>query len=43
MDRMLNQRRITLEQEFERRHAEYLEACHADFRTKTDAALVRYK
>jgi septal ring factor EnvC (AmiA/AmiB activator) len=43
MDRMLNQRRITLEQEFKRRRAEYLEACHADFRAKTDAALVRYK
>jgi hypothetical protein len=43
MDRMLNQRRVTLEQEFERRRAEYLEACRADFRSKTDAALVRYK
>jgi hypothetical protein len=43
MDRMLNQRRISLEQEFERRCAENLEACRADFRSKTDAALVRYK
>jgi hypothetical protein len=43
MDRMLNQRRITLEQEFERKRAENLEACHADFRAKTNAALVRYK
>jgi hypothetical protein len=43
MDRMLNQQRITQEQEFERRCAEYLEACRADFRAKTDAALVRYK
>jgi hypothetical protein len=43
MDRMLNQRRISLEQEFERRCAENIEACHADFRSKTDAALVRYK
>jgi septal ring factor EnvC (AmiA/AmiB activator) len=43
MDRMLNQWWITLEQEFERRHAKYLEACHADFCAKTDAALVRYK
>jgi hypothetical protein len=43
MDRMLNKRRITLEQEFERRRAEYLEVCRADFRAKTDAALVRYK
>jgi hypothetical protein len=32
-----------MEQEFERRHAENLEACRADFRSKTDAALVRYK
>jgi hypothetical protein len=43
MDRMLNQWWITLEQEFERRHAKYLEACHADFCAKTDATLVRYK
>jgi capsid protein len=43
MGRMLNQRRITLEQEFERRCAENLEACHTDFRAKTDAALVRYE
>jgi chromosome segregation ATPase len=43
MDRMLNQRWISLEQEFERRHAENLEACRTDFRSKTDAALVRYK
>jgi hypothetical protein len=43
MDRMLNQRRISLEQEFERRRAENLRVCRADFRSKTDAALVRYK
>jgi hypothetical protein len=43
MDRMLNQRRISLEQEFERKCAENLEACRADFHAKTDAALVRYK
>jgi hypothetical protein len=43
MDRMLNQRRISLEQEFERRCAENLEACRVDFRTKTDTALARYK
>jgi hypothetical protein len=43
MGRILNQRWISLEQEFERRHAENLEACRADFRSKTDAALVRYK
>jgi hypothetical protein len=42
MDRMLNQRRITLEQEFERKHAENLEACCADFCAKTDATLLRY-
>jgi hypothetical protein len=40
---MLNQRRVILEQEFEQRRAAYLEASHADFRTKTDAALERYK
>jgi hypothetical protein len=43
MDRMLNQRRTSMEQEFERRRAENLEACRVDFRSKTDAALVRYK
>jgi septal ring factor EnvC (AmiA/AmiB activator) len=43
MDRMLNQRRISLEQEFERRCAENLEACCADFCAKTDTALARYK
>jgi hypothetical protein len=43
MDRMLNQRRTSMEQEFEQRRAENLEACRADFRAKTDAALVRYK
>jgi predicted nucleic acid-binding Zn-ribbon protein len=43
MDRMLNQRRISLEQEFERKRAENLEACRADFRSKIEAALVRYK
>jgi hypothetical protein len=43
MDPMLNQRRVRLEQEFERRCAKNLEACHADFRAKTDAALERYK
>jgi hypothetical protein len=43
MDRMLNQRRTSMEEEFERRRAENLEACRADFRSKTDAALVRYK
>jgi chromosome segregation ATPase len=43
MDRMLNQRRITLEEEFERKRTENLEVCRANFRAKTDAALVRYK
>jgi hypothetical protein len=33
----------SLEQEFERKRTENLEACHIDFRAKTDAALVRYK
>jgi septal ring factor EnvC (AmiA/AmiB activator) len=32
-----------MEQEFERRRAENLEACRVDFCSKTDAALVRYK
>jgi hypothetical protein len=43
MDRMLNQRWISLEQEFKRKCAENLEACRMDFRAKTNAALVRYK
>jgi chromosome segregation ATPase len=43
MDRMLNQRRVTMEQEFKRRRAEYIETRHADFRSKTDTALARYK
>jgi predicted nucleic acid-binding Zn-ribbon protein len=40
---MLIQRRVTMEQEFERRRNEYIESCHADFRSKTDTALARYK
>jgi predicted nucleic acid-binding Zn-ribbon protein len=43
MDRRLNQRRISLEQEFERKRTENLEACRVDFRSKTDATLERYK
>jgi hypothetical protein len=43
MDRMLNQWRVTMEQEFERRHTEYIESCRADFCSKTDTALARYK
>jgi chromosome segregation ATPase len=43
MDHMLNQRRVNMEQEFEQRRTETIEACRADFRSKTDAALVRYK
>jgi hypothetical protein len=31
-----------MEHEFERRRTETIEACHVDFRSKTDAALVRY-
>jgi hypothetical protein len=43
MDHMLNQRWVSMEQEFEQRRIEITEACHVDFRSKTDAALVRYK
>jgi hypothetical protein len=43
MDHMLNQRWVSMEQEFKRRRIEITEACRADFRSKTDAALVRYK
>jgi chromosome segregation ATPase len=32
-----------MEQEFEQRRNEYIESCHADFRSKTDTALARYK
>jgi hypothetical protein len=39
MDHMLNQRRVSLEQEFERKRAENLKACHADFRSKTDVGM----
>jgi hypothetical protein len=43
MDHMLNQRRVSMEQEFERRRVEITEVCRADFRSKTDVTLVRYK
>jgi chromosome segregation ATPase len=43
MDHMLNQRRVSMEQEFERRRVEITEACRVDFRSKIDADLVRYK
>jgi hypothetical protein len=43
MDRMLNQRRVAMEQEFERRRTEYIESCRTDFRSKTDTTLARYK
>jgi hypothetical protein len=43
MERMLNQRWVSLEQEFKRRRAENLEACRVDFLAKTGAALERYK
>jgi DNA repair exonuclease SbcCD ATPase subunit len=42
MDRMLNQRRVAMEQEFERRRTEYIESCRADFCSKTETALGRY-
>jgi acetolactate synthase regulatory subunit len=43
MDHMLNQRRISMEQELERRRVEITEACRTDFRCKTDAARDRFK
>jgi predicted nucleic acid-binding Zn-ribbon protein len=43
MDHMLVQWRVAMEREFERRRAEYIETCCADFRSKTDNALARYK
>jgi hypothetical protein len=43
MDHMLNQRRVALEQETERKRKETTEACRADFRAKNDAALLMYK
>jgi hypothetical protein len=43
MDHMLNQRRVNLEQEFERKRKETTKACRADFRSKNDAALLMYK
>jgi chromosome segregation ATPase len=43
VDRMLNQRRVAMEQEFERRRTEYIESCRADFHSKTNTVLARYK
>jgi hypothetical protein len=43
MDHMLNQRRVSLEQETERIRAEIPGAHHADFRAITNAALERFK
>jgi hypothetical protein len=43
MDHMLNQLWVSMEQELERRRIEITEACRANFCSKTDAALVRYK
>jgi hypothetical protein len=43
MDRMLNQRWVSLEQETEWKHVESLEVHYTDFLAKTDAALERYK
>jgi predicted nucleic acid-binding Zn-ribbon protein len=40
---MLNQWRVAMEQEFERRRTKYIESCRIDFRPKTDIALARYK
>jgi hypothetical protein len=43
MDHMLNQRRVSMEEEFERRRKETTEACCTEFCSKTDAALLMYK
>jgi hypothetical protein len=43
MDRMLNQRWVSMEQELKWRRTKNLEACRVDFHSKIDAALVRYK
>jgi hypothetical protein len=43
MDHMLNQRRVNMEQESERKRKETTEACRADFCSKNDAALLMYK
>jgi hypothetical protein len=43
MDHMLNQRWISMEQDFERRRTEFTEACRTEFRSKTDAARERFK
>jgi hypothetical protein len=43
MDRMLNHRRAILEQEFERKRAEHLEVCRANFRAKTNTPLESHK
>jgi hypothetical protein len=43
MDSMLNQRQISLEQETKGKWLDYYETIHAEFRTKTDVALERYK
>jgi acetolactate synthase regulatory subunit len=43
MDHMLNQRWVSMKEEFERRRIETTEACCADFCSKIDAALVRCK
>jgi hypothetical protein len=40
---MLNQRWVSMEQEFEQRRVEITEACRVDFHSKTNTALVRYK
>jgi hypothetical protein len=43
MDHMLNQRWVSMEQEFKQRHKETTEVCRVEFRSKTDAALLMYK
>jgi acetolactate synthase regulatory subunit len=43
MDHMLNQRLVSMEQEFERRRVKITEACRADFHSQTDATWERYK
>jgi hypothetical protein len=43
MDHMQNQRRLSLEQETERKCAKILGAHRVDFRAKTDASLEHFK
>jgi hypothetical protein len=43
MDSMLNQRQISLEQDTKGKWLNYYEMIRAEFHTKTDVALERYK